>query len=205
MPRGCPLTHNLAGSAPRLAIVSDDDRLRWDQRYSDGARAPAGRVDLPDVFRPYADIFPAAGRALDLACGCGVNAVWLARRGMAVLGVDVSPVAITRARDLAREEGVADRCHFQVFDLDSGLPPGPPVDVLLCNRFRDQRLDEAIIGRLARGGLLAMSVLSEVGAGPGAYRVAAGELTRAFGALDVLGAGEGDGQAWLVARARPRN
>ena len=79
------------------------------------------------------------------------------------------------------------------------------MDVLLCNRFRDRRLDAAIIGRLAAGGLLAMSALSEVGAEPGPYRAAAGELTRAFGALEVLGAGEGDGQAWLVARARPRN
>ena len=185
--------------------MSDDDRVRWDHRYSDNARLPAGRVDLPDVFRPYAEIFPTAGRALDLACGCGLNAVWLARRGMAVHGVDVSPVAIARARDLAGDEGVADRCNFEVFDLDGGLPAVPPVDVLLCNRFRDRRLDAAIIGRLAAGGLLAMSALSEVGAEPGPYRAAAGELTRAFGTLEVLGAGEGDGQAWLVARARPRN
>lgn len=185
--------------------MSDDDRLRWDRRYSDSARLPAGRVDLPDVFRPYAELFPTEGLALDLACGCGPNGVWLARRGMAVHGVDVSPVAVARARVLARDEGVADRCNFEVFDLDSGLPAGPPVDVLLCNRFRDRRLDAAIIGRLAAGGLLAMSALSEVGAEPGPYRAAAGELTRAFGALEVLGDGEGDGQAWLVARARPRN
>lgn len=162
-------------------------------------------MDLPDVFRPYADFFPAAGSAVDLACGCGLNAVWLARRGMAVHGVDVSPVAIARARDLARDEGVADRCHFEVFDLDNGLPAGPSVDVLLCNRFRDRRLDEAIIGRLAPGGLLVVSALSEVGAEPGPHRAAAGELTRAFGVLEALGAGEGEGRAWLVARARPRN
>ena len=190
---------------PRLTIVSDDDRVRWDRRHSDNARLPAGRVDLPEVFRPYADFFPTAGRALDLACGCGLNAVWLARRGLAVHGVDVSPVAIGRARDLARDEGMADRCQFDVFDVDNGLPAGPPVDVLLCNRFRDPLLDAAVIGRLAAGGLLAVSALSEVGANPGPYRAAAGELRRAFGALEVLGAGEGDGQAWLVARATPRD
>jgi hypothetical protein len=110
-------------------------------------------------------------------------------------------VAIGRARDLAGRSGVGDRCRFDVVDLDDGLPAGPPADVILCHKFRDRRLDRAIIGRLAPGGLLAIVVLSEVGTEPGPFRAAPGELPAAFAELDQVAAGEGQGCAWLLARA----
>lgn len=154
----------------------------------------------PPVFARFAHLFPTAGRALDLACGRGRGTVWLAGRGMEVHAVDVSPVAIDLARRLAALSGVADRCRFEVADLDGGLPEGPPVDLILCTLFRDRRLDDAMIRRLAPGGLLAVAARSEVGAGPGRFRARAGELRDAFGALEVLVHGEGDGLAWILAR-----
>lgn len=155
---------------------------------------------LPESFRPFAGRFPTAGSALDIACGDGAAAVWLASRGMTVLGVDVSPVAVRRATGLAAAAGVADRCRFVVADLDAGLPAGPSADVILCLAFRDERLDAAITARLAPGGLLAASALSEVGGQPGRFRISAGELDRAFAHLDVIASGESDGRAWLLAR-----
>lgn len=145
-------------------------------------------------------MFPTTGQALDLACGQGQFAVWLARRGLKVWGLDVSEVAIRQAQDLALSSGVGERCRFDVMDLDDGLAAGPPAQVIVCHRFRDRRLDAAVIGRLAPGGLLAISALSEVGAAPGPFRAAAGELTAAFAEFDVLAAGEGDGKAWLLAK-----
>lgn len=127
--------------------------------------------------------------------------MWLARRGLHVWGVDISGVAIERARDLALRNGVAERCRFSAVDLDEGLPAGPPVEVLLCNKFRDRRLDQELIGRLAPDGLLAICALSEVGAEPGPFRASPGELPLAFRELDTVAAGEGDGYAWLLARA----
>ena len=183
-------------------LVSDEDRLRWDQRYADRVPASADAVHLPAVFHPFANDFPTAGHALDLACGRGLTGVWLARRGMDVWGYDVSPVAIAQATELAEATGLAARCHFRVVDLDDGLPAGRPTDMLVCNRFRDPRLDQAIMGRLAVGGLLAISALSEVGAGPGPFRVKAGELRQAFGALEVIADDEAHGEAWLLARRR---
>lgn len=181
--------------------MTREDRLRWDHRYTAQGPALGGAVEPPGVFAGYTGAFPTTGRALDLACGQGHGAVWLARRGLNVWGLDVSPVAIAQASDLAERNGVADRCRFDVFDLDEGLPDGPPVDVILCHRFRDRRLDQAIIGRLAPGGLLAIAVLSEVGAAPGPFRAMAGELPAAFAALNLLAEGEGEGHAWLLARA----
>ena len=180
--------------------MSEQDRVRWDQRYADREPPDKADVDLPGAFRPYADVFPRAGSALDVACGRGAGAVWLALRGMTVHGVDVSPVAVRAARDLARRCGVTARCRFDAMDLDAGLPAGGLVDVLVCSMFRDRRLDAALVARLAPGGLLAVSALSEVGAVPGPFRAHAGELTDAFGALEVIACAETNGQAWLLAR-----
>ncbi|MBW0019150.1 MAG: class I SAM-dependent methyltransferase [Mycobacterium sp.] len=181
--------------------MTDEDRRRWDERYARDAGEPRAAVGPPALFAANADVFPRAGRALDVACGTGSGAVWLARRGLDVLGLDISPVAIRQARDLARHSGIGERCRFDVVDLDDGLPDGPPVAVILCHKFRDRRLDRAIIERLAPGGLLAIATLSEIGAGPGPFRAAAGELSAAFTELDVVAAGEGGGYAWLLARA----
>ena len=85
-------------------------------------------------------------------------------------------------------------------DLDRGLPSGPPAAVVLCYLFRSRCLYGPIIERLEAGGLLAIAVLSEVGAEPGPFRAGAGELRTAFAELAVIAAGEGEGRAWLLAR-----
>jgi len=184
-----------------VAPVAKEDRLRWDERYTSRGPAAAAEVQAPGFLGPYADVFPTVGKALDVACGQGVGSVWLAHRGLEVWGFDISEVAIGQARDLAQRNGVGDRCHFDVVDLDDGLPAGPPVDVILSYKFRDRHLDHAIIARLAAGRLLAIAVLSEVGAAPGPFRAAPGELAAAFAELELVAASEGQGYAWLLARA----
>ena len=190
-----------SGTPRTVARVTEEDRVRWDDRYARLGPAPIGAVGLPPLLAPYVDVFPTAGDALDLACGQGLGAVWLARRGLDVWGLDVSPVAIGHARALARRSGVGDRCRFDVVDLDDGLPVGPPVDLIGCHKFRDRRLDAAIIRRLAPGGLLAITALSEIDATAGPFRVARGELPAAFAELELVAAGERHGEAWLLAKA----
>ena len=181
--------------------MAEVDWRRWDLRYVNRGSPPLSAARPPDILARHADLLPVAGHALDLACGQGGIAVWLARRGLEVRGFDVSPVAIGQARDLARRSGVGDRCRFDVADLDDGLPNGPPVELLVCHMFRDPRLDAAILGRLKPGGLLAIAVLSEAGAAPGPFRAAPGELPAAFPGLRPLAVGEELGHAWLLARA----
>ena len=178
--------------------MSDDDRERWDRRHANATSL--GAPGLPEVFAPFEFHFPTRGDALEVACGQGRMAVWLAQRGMDVLGVDVSPVAIDQARRLAAVSGVADRCRFDIADLDGGLPEGPPVDLLACHMFRDRRLDQPMIDRLAPGGILAVANLSDVGSAPGSFRARPGELREAFARLEALAEGEADGRAWLVGR-----
>lgn len=183
--------------------MNDSDRHRWDARYENSRPATvAERIPLA-TFATWEARFPSGGRCLELACGQGRAAVWLARRGMAVHGVDLSRVAIAQARELATGAGVADRCRFEVCDLDGGLPATPAVDLLLCHNFRDTRLYGAMIARLAPGGMLAIATLSEVGAQSmrtegSRFRAKPGELRHAFAELEILGEGETAGQAWLV-------
>ena len=185
-----------SGHAHILAFVSEEDRRRWDERY---AEAGIAEVDA-GAFASIEHLFPVEGRALEVACGRGKTAVWLAGRGMNVLGIDVSPVAVELAGQLAVRSGVADRCRFEVWDLDEGLPPGPPTDLVVCHMFREPRLDQPMIDLLAPGGLLAVATLSEVDAGPGRFRARPGELRGAFAELEILAEAEDDGVAWFLGR-----
>lgn len=175
--------------------MSLQDRDRWDAVYSSAMPVPPA---LPAVFAAHEDEFPRVGSALEIACGTGAASVWLARRGLRAHGVDVSATAIATARRTVGNSGCTAR--FDTVDLDGGLPPGDPVEVLLCHKFRDPALYTSMTARLKPAGLLAICVLSEVGAAPGRFRAAAGELESAFAELDLIAAGEGGGQAWLLAR-----
>jgi SAM-dependent methyltransferase len=152
------------------------------------------------------DAVPVTGQALDVACGRGAVAVWLARRGLTVDAVDISPGGLAAGARLAAAHDVTDRIRWIAHDLDAGLPPGctGPYDVVVCQLFRDPVRYGDLAAVLSPGGLLAVTVLSQVGAGPGAFRAAPGELRAAFRGLDVLLDRETDGEATLLARAPRR-
>lgn len=178
--------------------MTAEDANRWNERYAERERP--GAPGPPAAFAHVSDLFPTSGEALELACGAGQTSVWLAQRGMSVVGVDVSPVAIGQATELAVTAGLAERCVFAVHDLDNGLPGDSPVDLIVCHMFRDSTIDRQLVDRLASRGLLAIAVLSEVGAKPGRFRARPGELVEVFDDLEVVQAGEGDGRAWLLGR-----
>lgn len=90
----------------------------WNQRY---AARPRLWGSEPNVFLAQTVGGWAPGRALDLACGDGRNAIWLALRGWDVTAVDFSSVAIERARSAADEAGVD--IDFQAHDVTEWVPP----------------------------------------------------------------------------------
>jgi SAM-dependent methyltransferase len=81
------------------------EAVDWDARYSgrDGAMW-SGRPNRRLVAE-VAGLTP--GRALDIGCGEGADAIWLARRGWAVTAIDISDVAVGRAREAAELAGAA--------------------------------------------------------------------------------------------------
>jgi SAM-dependent methyltransferase len=101
--------------------VSTEVERFWEQHYGAAERVWSGRANatLVDVVQ---DLPP--GTALDLGCGEGGDAVWLALRGWQVTAVDVSPTALQRAAEHAEDAGVADRVRTERHDLGSSFPGG---------------------------------------------------------------------------------
>ena len=93
----------------------------WEEHYGERERVWSGRVNA-NFAAVVADLTP--GRALDLGCGEGGDAVWLAQQGWQVTAVDVSDTAIGRATTLAREHDVLDRITFEQHDLSDSFPDG---------------------------------------------------------------------------------
>ncbi|GAA3133475.1 class I SAM-dependent methyltransferase [Planomonospora alba] len=93
----------------------------WDARYGGSERVWSGDPNVA-LVREVSDLAP--GRALDLGCGEGADAIWLALRGWRVTAVDVSGVALERAARQAAEAGVAGRVDWQRHDLGVSFPEG---------------------------------------------------------------------------------
>jgi SAM-dependent methyltransferase len=97
------------------AVVERED---WNRKH--GEAGPLFGVEPNRFLVAEAADLP-SGRALDLACGAGRNAVWLAERGWTVTGADFSGVALANARGLAADRGVD--VEWVQADLRDWVPP----------------------------------------------------------------------------------
>jgi len=104
---------------------SDPSRERWNKRWA-GERAHASTE--PSAFLVGEVAALPVGRALDVACGAGRNAVWLARRGWQVTAVDFSEVALRAARQLAASSGVS--VEWLEEDAVGWTPPARAFDLV---------------------------------------------------------------------------
>ena len=127
-------------------------REDWDRRYAAVENLWSAK---PNRFlaAEVSDLEP--GRALDLACGEGQNAIWLATRGWTVSGVDYSEVAIEKARARAARDDVA--VDFRCADLVGYEPEAAAFDLVLVLylhiRARERRgVLERAAAALAPGG-----------------------------------------------------
>jgi SAM-dependent methyltransferase len=93
----------------------------WDARYTEREGSMwSGRANGRLVME-IGGVVP--GRALDVGCGEGADAIWLAQHGWNVTAIDISAVAINRARDAAASVGV--EVEWLNGDaLHAALPPG---------------------------------------------------------------------------------
>lgn len=153
--------------------AADEERRRaWDARY--GASACVWGAGPNRFLQEAFAEEPPAGRALDLACGEGRNAIWLAERGWRVTAVDFSQVAIDRARRLADERSV--KLELVLADV-TRYPPEPEAFALVVVAYLQipaaarRRALAAAAAALAPGGRLfaighALRNLAEGSGGP---------------------------------------
>ncbi len=95
----------------------------WEDFYAPGRRPWSGNPNQVLVDELARQPLP-PGTALDLGCGTGGDALWLAQQGWTVTGMDLAPSALAQAETAATAAGLADRTTWQRVDLDAGLPAG---------------------------------------------------------------------------------
>ena len=100
---------------------ANEHHATWEQHYASRPQVWSGRVNAQ-----LSAVAPQLGgiRALDLGCGEGADAIWLAEQGWRVVAVDVSGTALSRARAAATSRGVAEHIDFQQHDLTRSFPEG---------------------------------------------------------------------------------
>ena len=159
--------------------MSAHERDKWDARYRD--KAYEGRTHPTALLTEWLPRLP-RGRALDIACGAGRNALYLAANGYAVTALDISRVALDRGRRAAVERGLAIDWLYADLDedLDSALPAGS-FDLIVWARYVHRALMHQVIARLGLGGALVCEQhlktdVTVVGPSSADFRLAPGEL-----------------------------
>lgn len=163
-----------------------DRRDRWNERWQRRAYAQSPVVD---VLARYAHLLPKHGAALDLACGLGVNALFLAERGLDASAWDYAPVAIERLLDEATRRGLP--VAAEVRDVVRSPMAVASFEVIVVARFLERGLCPAIASALRPGGLLFYQSFvrersSDRGPDDERFRLAPNELLRLFPMLELL-------------------
>ena len=167
-----------------LTAQSQQSGARWDEIYQGGAvKVPVSPSTL--VLETTANLTP--GLALDIGMGNGRNAVYLARNGWKVTGIDVSREAIKQAQAEAAKVGATIEANVARFE---DIPPyRARYDVILCMYVSHVATKNAakIVNMLKPGGILIVEGPHlDARTMPGHDGYKTNELLRAFGKLRVL-------------------
>ncbi len=197
----------------------------WDAKHRLAADTPAS--EPASIVRELLPLLP-SGPALDVACGTGRNAAFLAARGQQVTAVDFSDVALDTLEVRARSMHVPvkrGRSFHDVHgphrrglellrvDLEQAHLPAHAYDLIVCIQFLQRSLFPQMVRALRPNGVLLLETFTraqlEFPGGPRnpAYLLEIGELREAFPSLCVLFYRElraGQGIASLVARKRDK-
>ncbi len=161
-------------------MSTEDLREKWDRRYENALATPPPIA----VLTENAHLLPDRGRALDLACGLGGNALYLARRGLQVSAWDLSPVAVAA---LVASAGGLD-LSAEARDVTAHPPPPDLFDVICVGHFLERALCSHIADALRPGGLLFYQTFTrervdDGGPSTASFRLETNELMRLFSGL----------------------
>lgn len=129
--------------------MSQEDRIQWNERYRDGFYE--NRTHPCRLLVLWCDRFN-GGRALDIACGSGRNSRFLASKGYQVTALDVSDVALAKARNTTHPNN--SQINYILHDLDEGLPTIGEFDLIIVVRYLKRELFPLLHKHLAAGGHL---------------------------------------------------
>jgi len=167
--------------------MNNESRDKWNNIYQDvsiTATSPTA------VLKDNKYLLPKVGKALDIACGAGANAIFLARNGLEVEAIDVSDKVIDKLNEYANVQDLS--INARVMDVMQSFPSDALFDVVVVAHFLERELAEPIINCLKPGGLLFYQTFSqevtEFYTGPRnpAFRLACNELLSLFSPLKIV-------------------
>ena len=127
-----------------------DEKSLWDQKYSNSSYV-FGKTPAKFLAANYHYI-AAGAHVLDMGMGEGRNAVFLAQKGYKVTGIDISSVAVRKARALSRELGV--RIDTVVASMLDYKIPDATYDAIICFYYVERALHDKMLKWLKPGGVL---------------------------------------------------
>jgi len=156
---------------------------KWDERYRKG-EGEHGFEPSPPLLQAIQEVAP--GLALDIACGAGRHAIFLAERGWRVVAVDGSRAGLERLREESGRRGIGHRIEARLADLERRprrFAIRPAAYDLICDfYFLDRTLFDKIRAGVRPGGLfvVALHVALPEDPAPGnpAFSLLPGELKR---------------------------
>lgn len=128
--------------------MSDDIQNKWNTHYLQTSNIPSPA----DVLKQNQHLLPSHGKALDLACGVGANALLLASHGIRTYAWDISSVVTEQLKERAIENGV--EIAVQTKDVVAQPPEPESFDIIVAHRFLERSLFPALIAALKPHGLL---------------------------------------------------
>lgn len=182
--------------------MSEQDRSRWEKKYAERT----SRVSSPPsawLERHLAQL-PRGGKALDLACGDGGNALLLASRGFRVTAVDIAKTALEIGKKVAGPLPI----QWIEADLDEYQPEPGAFDVVLCMRYLDRRRIGGLVDQAlkSQGYVIAETFNRLASAETGChisnpdYLLEEGEWPKLFAGYEALAHEEKEGISRILAR-----
>lgn len=129
--------------------MSRNDRIRWDMQHADSPNSERPSIFLREIIDNDSWEIP-RGRALDIACGKGRNALFLAGQGFDVVAIDISAVALEEGRRRAREKSLS--ISWQQSDLEPIRLPENSFDLVINFNYLQRSLIRQLKGALKSGG-----------------------------------------------------
>ncbi len=150
----------------------DSLRAKWNSRYANGA-AP----DVDNDLAKHIELFP-KGFALDIACGMGQNAKFLAQKGFHVDALDISDKALATLQDVTKIDTFCMDVHDFPWSKER-------YQLILNVNFLDRSIFSHIIDALAPGGYLFFKTFTYKSSMNRKYVLRKNELVQAFDALEI--------------------
>jgi len=134
---------------PVIVSAAPNDQSRWDKYYN-MEEFLYGIRPIP-FLKDNINLLP-KNKALDLAMGEGRNGVYLATQGFDVLGLDISPIGLNKAKQLAKHLNT--KIQTRVVDLENYQLEKNSYDVIICTYYMQRDLFDQIKDSLRPGGMV---------------------------------------------------